>query len=191
MAWYNFAQGNSIGDMDVELRTSGNPLALLPSVQRTVRELDPDIPLNKPQVLSTAFQESYLMPTLVARLAIFFGALAALLVCVGLYGTLAYRVSRRTVEIGVRLALGAQRPQVLWMILRDCLLLLGIGLAAGLPLAWFTARSMSTMLYELSPHDPLSFVAAAIGVILVSLTAAFIPARRAASVDPMRTLRTE
>jgi predicted permease len=191
MAWYNFAQGSSIADMDVELRTSGNPLALLPSVLRSVRQLDPNIPLNKPQALSTAFQESYLMPTLVARLAIFFGALAALLVCVGLYGTLAYRVHRRTVEIGVRLALGAQRNQVLWMILRDSLILVAIGLAAGLPLAWLTSRWMATLLYQLSAHDPFSLIAASAGVLAISVAAALIPARRAASIDPMYALRTE
>jgi predicted permease len=191
MAWYNFAQSNSIGDMDVELRTSGNPLAMLPSVLRTVRQLDPNIPLNKPQILGNAFEESYRTPTLVARLAVFFGALAALLVCVGPYGTLAYRVSRRTVEIGVRLALGAQRPAVLWMILRDSFLELAIGLTFGLPLGWFTARWMSAILYHLSPHDPMSFAGAAIGVVLVSLTAAVIPARRAASVNPIQALRAD
>jgi predicted permease len=191
MAWYSYDQGDSIGDMDVELRTSANPLALLPAVQHIVRQIDPSIPLNKPQVLSDAFEETYLMPTLVARLGIFFAVLAALLVAVGLYGTLAYRVQRRTTEIGVRLALGAQRPQVLWMILRDSLLLVAIGLAAGLPLAWLTSRWLSTMLYQLSAHDPVSFVAAALGVLCVSAAAALIPARHAASVDPMRALRTE
>jgi predicted permease len=191
MAWYNYAQGNSIGDLDVELRTSGNPLALLPAIQGLVRQIDPNIPLSKPQVLSDAFKETYLMPALVARLGLFFGALAVLLVSVGLYGTLAYRVNRRTAEIGVRLALGAQRADVLWMVLRDSLVLVAIGLAAGLPVAWFAARWMSTLLYQLSAHDPLSFVVAAAGVLAVSVAAALVPARRAASVDPTLALRTE
>jgi ABC-type antimicrobial peptide transport system permease subunit len=110
---------------------------------------------------------------------------------VGLYGTLAYRVSRRTLEIGVRMALGAARQQVLWMILQDSLILIAAGLVVGLPLAWFGSRVMATMLYKLPPHDPVSFVAAALGVVGVSVAAALLPARRAASVEPMQALRTE
>ncbi|MGO9433971.1 MAG: ADOP family duplicated permease [Terracidiphilus sp.] len=192
MAWYSYAQGDSIEDLDVEMRISGvDPLSVLPAVQRVVRQMDPNIPLNKPQILSDAFKETYLMPTLVARLGAFFGVLAALLVSVGLYGTLAYRVSRRTSEIGVRLALGAQRTQILWMFLRESLILVAAGLAAGLPLAWFTARWMSSLLYELSAHDSFSFVAGAAGVLIVSIAASLIPARRAASIDPMKALRME
>jgi len=191
MSWYSYQQSDSIADLDIELRTAGNPRAQLPSVRHVVHEIDPVIPLGKPQILTDAFEETYLMPALSARLALFFGGLAALLVSVGLYGTLAYRVNRRTSEIGVRLALGAQRAQVLWMVLRDSLILVGIGLTAGLPLAWLTSRWMATMLYQLSAHDLRSFVGAALGVLLVSVAAALIPARRAASVDPMRALRTE
>ena len=128
---------------------------------------------------------------LFARLGAFFGGLAALLVAVGLYGTLAYRVSRRTLEIGVRMALGAARQQVLWMILQDSLILIAAGLVVGLPLAWFGSRVMATMLYKLPAHDPVSFVAAALGVVGVSVGAALLPARRAASVEPMQALRME
>jgi predicted permease len=191
MAWLSYQQMNTILDMDVEIRTAGNPLALLPEVRRVVRAMDPDIPLGDPKVLSTVFEESYLMPALFARLAVFFAALAALLVAVGLYGTLAYRVNRRTAEIGVRMALGAARGQVLWMVLRDSLYLVAAGLVVGLPLAWFASKLMASMLFKLSAHDPVSFVAAAAGVLLVSLAAAFIPARRAASVEPMQALRME
>ena len=191
MAWYSYQQSNSIGDMDLEVRTAGAPLALLPAVHRIVREIDPDIPLGNPQTLSAGFEETYQMPALYARLAVFFGCLAALLVAVGLYGTLAYRVSRRTVEIGLRLALGAPRKRVLWMILRDSLYLVCFGLAAGLPLAWLTSRWMASMLYQLPAHDPFSLAAAALGVLAVSVAAALLPARRAASIEPMRALRTE
>jgi predicted permease len=191
MSWYSYQQSESIGDMDIEVRTAGNPLSLLPEVRRVVRQIDPSVPLGKPQVLGAAFEETYLMPALVARLAVFFGCLAALLVSIGLYGTVAYRVGHRTVEIGIRLALGAQRAHVLWMILRESLYLVAIGLAAGLPLAWLTSRWMATLLYQLSAHDPLSFAVAALGVVAVSIAAAVIPARYAASIDPMRALRTE
>jgi ABC-type antimicrobial peptide transport system permease subunit len=100
-------------------------------------------------------------------------------------------VNRRTTEIGVRMALGAARWQVLWMVLRDSLYLVTAGLFLGLPLAWFASRLMAPMLYQLSAHDPVSLFCAGLGVLAVSVFAALIPARRAASVEPMRALRTE
>jgi predicted permease len=191
MAWYSYKQGKSIQDMDVEIRANGDPMALLPAVHRIVRDLDPSAPLDKPQLLQTGFEETYLMPALFARLAIFFGALAALLVAVGLYGTLAYRVNRRTLEIGLRMALGAARPEVLWMIVRESLYLVAAGLIVGLPLAWFTSKLMASMLFKLSTHDPISFAVAGLGTLLVTIAGALIPARRAASVEPMQALRSE
>ena len=191
MAWYSYQQDPAPQPMDVELRAMGNPLQLLPEIRRVVRQMAPDVPLDKPEVLGTAFRQTYLMPALFARLAVFFAALAALLVAVGLYGSLSYRVNRRTPEIGVRMALGAARRQVLWMVLRDSLWLVAAGLAIGLPLAWFASRLMASMLFKLSGHDPVSFILAGFGVLIVSVIAAFIPARRAASVEPMQALRTE
>jgi predicted lysophospholipase L1 biosynthesis ABC-type transport system permease subunit len=191
MIWGSYQQQKVIQNMDVEIRAAGDPISLLRAVRSIVRDLDPDSPLGKPQLLETGFEQTYLMPALFARLAIFFGALAATLVAVGLYGALAYRVSRRTIEIGVRMALGAARAEVLWMIVRESLYLVLAGLLAGLPLAWVTSRLMASMLFRLSPHDSFSFAAAALGTFLVSLAAALIPARRAASIEPMRTLRAE
>ncbi|HTV07180.1 MAG TPA: ABC transporter permease [Acidobacteriaceae bacterium] len=191
MAWYSYQQDPAPQHMDVEIRASGNPMAVLPEVRRVVHDMDPNIPLDNPQVLSQSFADTYLMPALYARLAVFFALLAALLVAVGLYGTLAYRVNRRTMEIGVRMALGAARGQVLWMILRDSLVLVGAGLLVGMPLAWFASKLMASMLFKLSAHDPVSFLVAGLGVMLVSLAGALIPARRAASVEPMQALRTE
>ncbi len=191
MAWYCFLQDPVIGRMDVEVRAAGDPMALLPEVQRIVREMDPNAPVEEPMLLKSQFEESYLTPTLFARLGAFFGALAALLVAVGLYGTLAYRVNRRVAEIGLRMALGAGRGQVLWMVLRGSLGMVAAGLVIGLPLAWMGSRLMAAMLYQLSPHDPVSLAAAALGVAVVSLAAALVPARRAAGVEPMEALRAE
>jgi predicted lysophospholipase L1 biosynthesis ABC-type transport system permease subunit len=191
MAWYSFLQDPSPGDMDVEVRAAGDPVRLLPEVRRIVRELDPNAPVQDPKVLQAQFAEDYVVPQLLARLGAFFGGLAALLVAVGLYGTLAYRVNRRVVEIGVRMALGAARKQVLWMILRDSLALVAAGLALGIPLAWFGSQVMASLLYKLQPHDALSLLGAALGVLGVSLLAALLPARRAAWIEPMVALRSE
>ena len=191
MAWYSYQQRKVIPNMDVQLSIQGDPMALLPAIRRIIRDLDPSAPLYKPALLATGFEETYLMPALFARLAVFFGALAAILVAVGLYGTLAYRVNRRTLEIGLRMALGAARPEVLWMIVRESLYLVAAGLIVGLPLAWFTSKLMASMLFKLSTHDPISFAAAGLGTLAVSIAAALIPARRAASVEPMQALRSE
>ncbi|HEX4171791.1 MAG TPA: ABC transporter permease, partial [Acetobacteraceae bacterium] len=156
MAWYCYLQDPNVADLDVEVRAAGDPMMLLPAIRHIVRDLDPNAPLQKPTVLSDQFEETYLMPKLFARLGAFFGGLAALLVAVGLYGTLAYRVSRRTLEIGVRMAVGAARRQVLWMILQDSLVMIAAGLAVGLPLAWFGSKLMASMLYKLPAHDPVS-----------------------------------
>jgi len=191
MAWFSYQQLDSISNMDVEIRVNGDALALLPAIRNVVRQIDPSIPLGKPQLLSTGYEEGYLMPALVARLAVFFGGLAALLVAIGLYGTLSYRVNHRTAEIGLRMALGAARGNVLWMVLRDSIYMVVAGLVIGLPLAWLASRSLASQLYQLSAHDPYSLIAACAGVIGISLMAAFIPARRAASIEPMRALRID
>jgi ABC-type antimicrobial peptide transport system permease subunit len=121
----------------------------------------------------------------------FFGLLAALMVATGLYGAHSFRVSRRTTEIGIRMALGASRAQVLAMVMRESLWVLAVGLAAGIPLTLLAVRSLKSMLYQLSPFDPLSFVLAVSAMIIVSGCAVLIPARRAASIEPMQALRAE
>ena len=113
------------------------------------------------------------------------------LVATGLYGTLAYRVSRRTAEIGVRMAMGAGRGQVVWMILRDSLILTAIGVSAGLPLAIVLGRALSSSLYGVQPLDTLTYGIAILGVTIVAFVASAAPASRAASIDPLKALRTE
>lgn len=191
MAYIPYRQLRGVGTMHFAVRTEGNPSALLPQVRAVVGKLGPDVPLIDPMTQMEQFDHSFAQDRLVARLSLFFGLLAALLVATGLYGTLAYRVSRRTSEIGVRMALGAQRGQVLWMVLRDGLKVSLVGIALGLPLSYAAARLLSSMLFGLQPGDPLTFATALAGIILVTLLAGFIPARRAASVDPMVALRWE
>ena len=124
-------------------------------------------------------------------MAALFGALALVLAGVGLYGVTSYQVARKTSEIGVRMALGATRASVLKLVLRGAFLQVGIGLAIGLPLALAGAREFAAQLYEVKPYDPLSVVLAIAGLLLSAALAAVIPARRAASIEPVLALRTE
>jgi predicted permease len=189
--YFPFAQQTPIPNIQVELRTHGNPEALIPSVHAVLHGLDPNLPIQKPMTQRAQFDESYSQARLFARLSIFFGVIAVLLVATGLYGTLAYRVDRRTSEIGVRMALGAQQGQVLWLILRESLLVSGAAILAGVPVAIAGARLMRSMLFGVQPGDMISFLLALFGVILVALAASIIPARRAMRVDPMVALRYE
>jgi ABC-type antimicrobial peptide transport system permease subunit len=137
------------------------------------------------------FEKSYKGQRMFAVMGGFFGVLAALLVATALYGTYSFRVSRRTTEIGVRMALGASRAQVLAMVMRESLWVLLLGLACGIPLTIFAVRPLKSMLYQMSPLDPFSFAVAISAMIVVSGCAMFVPARRASSIEPMQALRTE
>jgi predicted permease len=191
VAYFPYAQGGSIGTMHVEVRTTSDAISMLPSVQAAVREYAPDLPLLQPTTQQAEFEESYSEERMFARLSIFFGLLAVLLVATGLYGTLAYRVSRRTAEIGVRMALGAQRGQVLWMILRESLIVSIAGIVVGLGLAFACAQLLRSMLFGVGPNDPLAYVGAVLGLTIIALGASLIPARRAATVNPIVALRYE
>jgi len=191
MAYIPFTQAPGISEMQYELHTPGDPRMLLREATRLVHEADPNLPLDKPATQQAQFAETVTQERLIANLSIFFGALAAFLVAIGLYGTISYSVSRRTQEIGVRMTLGAQRQEVLGMVLLESLSVAAIGLAVGVPASIAIARTLRSMLYGLSPNDPLTFVLALAGISAVTLAAAFFPARRAASIDPMRALRME
>lgn len=191
MGWIPYTQNPGIAGMNVELRAHGDIGAVLEESRSVVHGFGPDIPLLQPIKQTEQYEQSYSDERLFSRMATFFGVLAALLVATGLYGTLAYRVSRRTPEIGVRMALGAQRRQVLWMILRESLIIGVIGIAVGLPLAFAGARLLKSMLFGVTTNDPLAFALALIGIGAVAVISALLPARRASSVDPMVALRYE
>jgi len=191
IAYFPYAQRGSVGSMHVEVHFNGNPFSMMAVVTRAMQEIAPDLPLLQPMTQSAQYNDNLSEERLNARLAMSFGFLAVFLVAIGLYGTLAYRVSRRTNEIGVRMAIGAQRTQVLWMVFKESLLVSVLGIAVGLPLVFFSGKVLSSMLYGVEARDPLSIAAALVGVVIVALVASFIPARRAASVDPMVALRYE
>ncbi|HEY2859774.1 MAG TPA: ABC transporter permease [Terracidiphilus sp.] len=191
MAWYEYAQIPIVGRMDVELRVHGQPLAILPAARKAIEQLDPNLPLIQPMTQRAQFNTTISTQVLFARLAGFFGLLAVLLVATGLYGTLAYRVSRRTAEIGIRMAMGAGRGQVVWMILRDSLILTSVGIALGIPLSMLVGRALGSALYGVKPLDIPSYLLAFAAVACVALAASVVPARRAAGVQPLTALRTE
>jgi predicted permease len=191
MAWYMYAQIPVTGAMHVEMRVHGDPLAILPSARKTLQQINPNLPLIKPMTQRAQFDATISNQVLFARLAGFFGLLAVVLVATGLYGTLSYRISTRIAEIGVRMAVGARRGQVVWMILKDSLLLTATGIAVGIPLAMLVGRALTSSLYGVKPLDATSYLLAVAGVAVVALTASALPARRAAAIDPMRALRME
>src|SRR5882757_8376174 len=191
MAWYMYAQIPMTGAMDVEMRVHGDPLAILPSARKALQEMNPNLPLIRPMTQRAQYDLSISGQVLFARLAGFFGFLAVVLVAAGLYGTLAYRVSMRTAEIGVRMAVGARRGQVVWMILKGSLLLTTSGVVIGVPAAILVGHALTSSLYGVQPLDAVSYLLAVVGVALVALAASVAPAARAAGVDPMRALRME
>ena len=191
MAYVPFAQPQGVLSMQYELHTTGDPKMLIKEAAAVVHDTDPDLPLEKPMTQQDQFDESISRERLIANLSVFFAALAGFLVAIGLYGTISYGVSRRTMEIGVRIALGAQRTGVLRMFLVESLSVAALGLGLGIPASLAVARTLRSMVYGLSPTDPLTILFAFVGIATIALAAAIFPARRAASVDPMRALRME
>ena len=169
----------------------GDPLAILPAARKAVQQIDPNLPLIRPMTQRAQYDTTISNQMLFARLAGFFGLLAIVLVATGLYGTLAYRVNNRTAEIGIRMAMGARRVQVVWMVLKDSLILTTIGVALGIPFAVLVGRALGSSLYGVTPLDGATYLLAAVGVAGVALAASALPARRAASVEPLVALRTE
>lgn len=174
-----------------EVRTAGDPQALIPVIRNTVAQIDPNLPLRDVSTQSQQIDRLLFQERLVARLSGFFGALALLLACIGLYGLLAYEVARRTCEVGIRMALGAQARDVLRLVLRQGLSLVVIGTILGIGLALGLTRYLSSMLYDVRATDPLIFIVVALLPVTVAAAACFLPARRATQVDPLVALRHE
>jgi predicted permease len=191
MAYVPFAQPQGVLGMQYELHTTGDPKMLIREAAKVVHDTDPNLPLEKPMTQRDQFEESISRERLIANLSVFFAGLAGFLVAIGLYGTISYGISRRTMEIGVRMALGAQRREVLRMVLVESLAVAALGLALGIPASFAVARTLRSLLFGLSFGDPLTIFLSLLGIASVTLAAALLPAYRAASIDPMRALRTE
>lgn len=187
----SFTQANGPEEHSTLVIRSNQALpALISSTQSAASEINSGMVLNF-SILKTRIQEGLLRERLMATLSAFFGGLATLLAMIGLYGVISYLVIRRRSEIGLRMALGANRTDILVMVFREAAILLGIGLAIGVGLALMTGNAAASMLYGLKPRDPLTLAAAVAAMAVVALVASLLPAQRAATVDPMAALREE
>ncbi|MGD0221884.1 MAG: ABC transporter permease [Terriglobia bacterium] len=189
-AYYPYAQHVQYLN-DFEVRYSGRPDVIISEVRQAIGQVDHSLPVVHEGTMVEQVNRSLAGQTLIARLSTFFGVLAAFLACIGIYGLMSYAVTRRTNEIGIRMALGAERSGVLWMVMRESLTLVAVGVAIGIPAALAAGRLVSSVLYDTKATDPVTITASALVMIAVAALAGYLPARRAAKVDPMVALRYE
>ncbi|HEV8168888.1 MAG TPA: FtsX-like permease family protein, partial [Pyrinomonadaceae bacterium] len=175
----------------IHIRTLSDPTPLTNQVRQMINQIDDKLPIFGVTTMNDQLRDNLDQERLIAQLVSFFGALALVLACIGLYGVMAHGVARRTNEIGIRMALGARGSNIAWMILRETLYLVLAGLVIGVPAALLGARLVATQLFGMSPTDPLTLTAAAIVLTLVALLAGYLPARRASRVNPLNALRYE
>ena len=180
-----------LNQVSFELRTAGDPLALTAAVRRIVARTAPGVPITDVSTQSRQIDQTIGQQRTFANLCTCFAALALLIACVGLYGTMAYAVARRTGEIGIRMALGAERANIIWIVMREVLALAAAGLAIGLAAAWETTRFVESFLFGMKPNDPAAIAAAVAILAAAALTAGYAPAWRASRIDPMTALRHE
>jgi predicted permease len=175
----------------IHIRTQADPTPLAPQARQLINQIDDKLPVFGVTTLSEQMAENLSQERLIAQLVSFFGALALILACIGLYGVMAQGVARRTSEIGIRMALGARGGNIAWMILRETLYLVLAGLALGVPAALVGAKLISAQLFGLKPTDPLTLIGAAVVLTVVAMLAGYLPARRASRVNPLHALRYE
>jgi predicted permease len=186
-----FAQVDPNWPPAILVRAQRLPAEMLPALRREVEKLGTQVALTEPKTIRQQVDDSIFQDRLLAAVSGFFGVLALALAGIGLYGVVSYGTARRAAEIGIRIALGARRGSVVWMVLRDALLLVAIGLAAGIPFAIAAARAVESILFGVKPADPVAFLGTACVLAAVGMAAAFLPARRAATIEPVQVLRQE
>jgi ABC-type antimicrobial peptide transport system permease subunit len=156
-----------------------------------LRQVAPDVPVVRFRTQQQQVRSGFASEWILARTSAFFSTIAMLLACIGLYGMMSYNVTRRTSEIAIRMALGARRDGIVWLVLREVVLLLSIGVTLGLLCARAVTRTVGAMLYGLSPNDPLTIMAAVLLLVAIGILAGYLPARRAANVNPWIALRQD
>jgi macrolide transport system ATP-binding/permease protein len=179
------------GALTFEVRTAGTPMSVAPAVRDAVRRVDSRLAVHDMKSQATHINQGISTEITLARLCAAFAGLALVIACVGLYGTVAFNVSRRTNEIGIRVTLGAQRGRIMWMILREVLVLTAAGLAIGIPLALAGSHYVRSLLYGIEPTDPVAIAIGIAALVTCGLAAGLIPARRASRIDPMVAVRHE
>ncbi|MGA3235506.1 MAG: ABC transporter permease [Bryobacteraceae bacterium] len=188
-----FAQGGwgPVQQMVYELRTAGNPLNYVHAVRDLVQRADQRLPLSEVKSQSAWINQEINQEITFARLCSAFAILALAIACVGLYGAMSYRVARRTGEIGIRMALGAQRSRVVWMVLREVVLLAAVGLAISVPAALAASKLVASFLFEMKSNDPWALIGAGAILATAAILAGYLPARNASRIDPLTALRHE
>jgi ABC-type antimicrobial peptide transport system permease subunit len=189
--FFAFMENDFPGGAVMYVRTASQPDAAFGSIRQVMRQLDPNIPMYNARTMEAQLDQSLLNDRLVATLSAAFGVLATLLAVIGLYGVMAFTVTRRTREIGVRMALGAVQGDVVWLVMREVLVLVGAGIVLGLAGAWGLGRLVSSQLYGVTANDPATIAGAAVLLAAVALVAGYVPARRATRVNPVLALRYE
>jgi len=188
---YNQGDTPPLVQMTYALRTTGDPLQFVRTVREIVHQADPRVPVTEVKTQAAEIDEDMNQEIIFAKLCSGFAMLALLIACVGLYGTMSYTVARRTGEIGIRMALGAERGSVVWMVLRQVLALAAVGLAISVPAALGASKLVASFLFGIKPNDPLALALAAAILMGAVLLAAFVPARKASRIDPLAALRHE
>jgi ABC-type antimicrobial peptide transport system permease subunit len=189
--WIPALQDEHPSSLTFYIRTENDPESMAKMPRRTVRRLDAALPVYDMKTLESQIHETHYTDRLITLLSAAFGLLATLLAAVGLYGVMAFTVSRRTRELGIRMALGAQRGSVVRLVMREVFLLAAIGIGIALPLAFGLGRLIESQLFGLKAMDPLTVTAATLLLATVALAAGYIPALRATPIDPMDALRWE
>jgi putative ABC transport system permease protein len=190
-AYVPYLGSHFVDAMTVYMRTTLDTNQIMPVVRRKLQALDPNIPIYSMRTTEEQIDLSLRTERLVASLSSVFGLLATLLAVIGLYGVMAYTVARRTREIGIRMALGAIQGNVIWMVMKEVLILIAAGILVGVPAAIGLSRLVKSQLYGLAPHDPVTLSLSIATLAAVASLAGFLPALRASRVDPMQALRHE
>jgi predicted permease len=185
-----YSQFNQLRAGTIVVRTSGDPTAIAGALRGAVHDVDPNVPLAAVRPMNEVVDTALTSPRLTSRVFIAFGAVAVVLTALGLYGLLVYLVSERTREIGIRVAIGARRGQIVWHVLGQGVRLAAIGAGLGVALAFAWTRTLSGLLRGVAPFDPVTFAAVPLLLVAVAIVASFLPARRAAAIDPMRAIRS-
>jgi predicted permease len=186
-----YRQDEGVTELTFVVRVGGDAGVAATAVRQAVQRLDPNLPIFNMKLMAAQVSESLYVERMVAALSVAFGALATMLAAIGLYGVMSYAVVRRTREIGIRMALGAERGRVQWLVLKEVAVLASLGVGAGLVAAFYLTRQVQAQLFGLSPHDPATLGGGVAILLVVALLAGFIPARRATTIDPLVALKAE